>query len=168
MTSKSPTMVRIGMDGLLTSPYSGANSFSRDSLSIFFANKQSSCCGLMKSTRIVLNIWSCGCCGSLFNTISRILTEFNQYRWIKQHFIKRKLITIRVLIRVNYFMDNQITSGFHFHLQFCNSSLHVSQINCPIIHTSSLGLLWVKGIFANSSPKTISRMFLNFWVRVSW
>lgn len=80
LTSKSHKMVWIGKDDLPTSPNSAANSFSRDSRSIFFANKQSSCCGLMRLTGMVLNIRSSGCRGSFFNVISRILIEFYQNR----------------------------------------------------------------------------------------
>ncbi len=43
LNNKRPTMVLIGIDGLPTLPYNGADSFSMLCQSIFFASRQSSC-----------------------------------------------------------------------------------------------------------------------------
>jgi hypothetical protein len=59
-SNRSPTVVLIDIDGLPTSPYEGAKPFLSNSKSIFFASKQSSCCGFIKLVRTVLNISNCG------------------------------------------------------------------------------------------------------------
>lgn len=136
----SHTIVRTGIDGLPTSLYNGANSFSYESQSISFDNKYCSCSGCMKLARTVLNISNCGCTGNFINMIYRVLTKFYQ-NLIKKQDKKTQVINNQYF---NKFLESTIYTPKNTNIPAANAAPTIGPTIGTQEYFQSLSLLlWI-------------------------